>query len=107
MTLIPHTTIRRAFSAAAATTAALFAYGAVGVTISAQDAPAKSVWDSVYSADQAKRSQDKYAQVCSQCHQGDLSGSDQAPSLVGGEFLDRWNDQSVGDLADRIRLTMP
>ena len=45
--------------------------------------------------------------MCSQCHQADLSGSDQAPSLAGGEFLDRWNDQSVGDLADRIRLTMP
>ena len=52
------------------------------------------------------RGQAKYAQVCSQCHQSDLSGSDQAPSLAGGEFLDRWNDQSVGDLADRIRLTM-
>src|SRR6202140_2340255 len=70
-------------------------------------ASGKSVWDSVYSADQAKRGLDKYTQVCSSCHQGDLSGSDQAPSLAGGEFLDRWDGQSVGDLADRIRLTMP
>jgi cytochrome c len=70
-------------------------------------ASAKSVWDSVYSADQAQRGRDKYTQVCSPCHQGDLSGSDQAPSLAGGEFLDRWDGQSVGDLADRIRLTMP
>jgi mono/diheme cytochrome c family protein len=99
---------RRILSTAAATTAGLIAYGAVAVAISAQGAaPAKSVWDAVYSQDQAKRGQAKYAQVCSQCHQADLSGSDQAPSLAGGEFLDRWNDQSVGDLADRIRLTMP
>ena len=108
MTLFPHTTIRKALSAAAATTAGLIAYGAVAIAVSAQGAaPAKSVWDGVYSQDQAKRGQGKYAEVCSQCHQGDLSGSDQAPSLAGGEFLDRWNDQSVGDLADRIRLTMP
>ncbi|MEO8260451.1 MAG: c-type cytochrome [Acidobacteriota bacterium] len=100
--------IRIALSSAAATTAGLVAYGAVAVVLSAQGAaPAKSVWDGIYSADQAKRGQEKYAQVCSQCHQADLSGSDQAPSLAGGEFLDRWNDQSVGDLADRIRLTMP
>jgi mono/diheme cytochrome c family protein len=67
----------------------------------------KSVWDSVYSQDQAARGREKYTQVCSPCHQSDLSGSDQAPSLAGGEFLDRWDGQSVGDLADRIRLTMP
>ena len=107
MTLIPQNMIRRKLSTAA-TTAGLIAYGAVAVAISAQGAaPTKSVWDAVYSQDQATRGQAKYAQVCSQCHQADLSGSDQAPSLAGGEFLDRWNDQSVGDLADRIRLTMP
>jgi mono/diheme cytochrome c family protein len=93
---------------AAAVIAGLMAYGGVAVAMSAQaPADAKSVWDSVYSQEQATRGQAKYAQVCSACHQTDLSGSDQAPSLVGGEFLDRWNDQSVGDLADRIRLTMP
>ena len=42
----------------------------------------KSVWDGVYSRDQASRGQAKYAQVCSNCHQGDLSGSDQAPVLA-------------------------
>ena len=108
MTLIPQNVIRKTLSAAAATTAGLAAYGAIAVAISAQGAaPAKSVWDAVYSQEQAQRGQAKYAQVCTQCHQADLSGSDQAPSLAGGEFLDRWNDQSVGDLADRIRLTMP
>jgi mono/diheme cytochrome c family protein len=108
MTLIPHTTIRKTLSAAAATTAGLIACGAVAVVISAQGAaPGKSVWDAVYTQDQAMRGQAKYGEVCSKCHQADLSGSDQAPSLAGGEFLDRWNDQSVGDLADRIRLTMP
>ena len=66
-----------------------------------------SVWDGIYSTEQASRGQAKYAMVCSNCHQSDLTGSDQAPGLAGGDFLDRWNDQSVGDLADRIRTSMP
>jgi quinoprotein glucose dehydrogenase len=107
MTLILRTSIRKT-AALAAVAAGLVAYGAVAVALSAQTAtPARSVWDAVYSQDQAKRGQAAYTQACSACHQGDLSGNDQAPSLAGGEFLDRWNDQSVGDLADRIRLTMP
>jgi len=73
----------------------------------AQAATKTSVWDGVYSRDQAGRGQAKYMQVCSGCHQADLSGSDQAPALAGGEFLDRWEGQSVGDLADRIRTSMP
>jgi mono/diheme cytochrome c family protein len=93
---------------AAAMIAGALAYGSHTAAQPAQGAgTVKSVWDSVYSVDQAKRGRDKYTQVCSNCHQGDLSGSDQAPSLAGGEFLDRWDGQSVGDLADRIRLTMP
>ena len=73
----------------------------------AQAATKTSVWDGVYTRDQASRGQAKYTQVCSGCHQADLSGSDQAPALAGGEFLDRWEGQSVGDLADRIRTSMP
>jgi hypothetical protein len=30
-----------------------------------------------------------------------------APSLAGGEFVDRWTGQSVGALFERIRTTMP
>ena len=107
MTLIPQNRFRKTLTLAAMA-AGLMGYGAVAVALSAQSAtPGRSVWDAIYSQDQAKRGQAKYAQVCSACHQADLSGNDQAPSLAGGEFLDRWNDQSVGDLADRIRLTMP
>src|SRR5215813_12407545 len=68
---------------------------------------AKTVSDGVYSADQAKRGQAAYNQACSNCHQMDLSGSDQAPSLAGGDFLDRWDAQTVFDLVERVRTTMP
>ena len=68
---------------------------------------AKSASDGVFTKEQADRGRTKYTQVCSNCHQGDLSGSDQAPGLAGGDFLDRWDGQTVGDLADRIRTSMP
>src|SRR4051812_13334880 len=64
-------------------------------------------WGAGYNKEQASRGQTKYLAACSSCHQGDLSGSDQAPSLAGGDFIDRWDGQSVGDLADRIRTSMP
>jgi mono/diheme cytochrome c family protein len=78
-----------------------------GVTAVVSAQGAKTVAEGIFNADQAKRGQAKYTQACSACHQADLSGSDQAPALVGGDFLDRWDGQSVADLADRIRTSMP
>src|SRR5262245_13247817 len=84
------------------------ALGAAVAQPSSQDAPkAASVVDGVFSADQAKRGQATYTAACAACHQADLSGSDQAPGLAGGDFLDRWDGTSVGDLVDRIRTSMP
>jgi mono/diheme cytochrome c family protein len=77
-------------------------------TAPAQEAPSVvSLSDGIYTAAQAKRGGSTYGQACSNCHLADLSGSDQAPSLAGGDFLDRWDGQTVLDLVDRIRLSMP
>jgi mono/diheme cytochrome c family protein len=70
-------------------------------------AQAKSQWDGVYSAEQAKRGQTLYAEKCASCHGPDLTGGEMAPALVGGEFSANWNDLSVGDLFERIRISMP
>jgi quinoprotein glucose dehydrogenase len=67
----------------------------------------KSVWDGVYTAEQAKRGAAVYAASCSSCHGVAMTGEDEAPPLVGGEFLSNWNGLTVGDLFDRIRTTMP
>jgi mono/diheme cytochrome c family protein len=99
----PGITRTRMATAAAAAVLAAFSWQ----TGAAQTPKAATVWDGVFSKDQAARGQAKYAQVCSNCHQNDLTGSDQAPGLAGGDFLDRWEGQSVGDLADRIRTSMP
>jgi mono/diheme cytochrome c family protein len=67
----------------------------------------RSVWDGVYTEDQAKRGAAVYAKECAACHGADLNGGESAPPLVGGTFLSNWNTLTVGDLFERIRESMP
>lgn len=69
--------------------------------------PAKSVWDGVYSDEQAKRGNTVYRQWCSSCHGNEMEGGEMAPSLNGGGFMSNWNGLTVGDIFDRTRNTMP
>ncbi|MBZ5576801.1 MAG: cytochrome c [Acidobacteriia bacterium] len=67
----------------------------------------RSVWDGVYTRDQAKRGEALYSTECAACHGLTLNGGEMAPALTGGEFLSNWNGLTVGDLFDRIRRSMP
>jgi S-disulfanyl-L-cysteine oxidoreductase SoxD len=82
--------------------AAVVGLAAIGVSQSQ-----RSVWDGVFSADQAKRGQARYKELCASCHGETLEGGESSPPLAGGEFLSNWNTLSVGDLFDRTRSTMP
>ena len=66
----------------------------------------KSVWDGVYTEDQAARGLKVFADQCAKCHGPDMTGGD-APPLAGSEFASDWDDLSVGDLAERLRVSMP
>jgi mono/diheme cytochrome c family protein len=66
-----------------------------------------TVWDKVYTAEQAARGKEAYMADCSACHSEDLGGSGYAPALKGDEFAFTWNDKTVGDFFDRIRKLMP
>ncbi len=66
-----------------------------------------TIWDGVYTDDQAKRGQRVYEQECAQCHLDDLMGDGIAPALIGSSFFFRWSDLSVGDMYVAIRTTMP
>src|SRR5438309_11508266 len=78
--------------------------GLAGIGVSQSQ---RSVWDGVFTAEQAKRGQARYAEVCASCHGDTLAGGESAPPLAGGEFLSNWNTLTVGDLFDRTRSTMP
>lgn len=90
---------------------ALFALlGAFYGTAHAQEpvpAPSRSVWDGVYTEEQAKRGEPLYHKECAPCHGDALTGGESAPPLTGGAFLSNWNGLTLGDLFDRIRKTMP
>jgi len=67
----------------------------------------RSVWDGVYTEEQAKRGQPLYQQKCASCHGDKMTGGESAPPLTGGQFLSNWNGLTLDVLFERIRLTMP
>jgi mono/diheme cytochrome c family protein len=69
--------------------------------------PTKSVWDGVYSQAQAERGRGLYSQECASCHGSELTGGEMAPPLSGGEFMAGWDGLTVGDLFERVRISMP
>jgi mono/diheme cytochrome c family protein len=68
---------------------------------------AGSVWDGVYTEEQSKRGQALYAKECAACHGTELSGGEEAPPLSGGAFMSNWSGLTVGELFERVRLSMP
>jgi quinoprotein glucose dehydrogenase len=61
----------------------------------------------LYTAAQAARGRTLYSQQCAVCHGTNLEGIEMSPSLAGGDFMDRWRGQTLGDLSERVRTTMP
>ena len=89
------------------TAMAALALVVAGAAYSGTAAQERTVWDGVFTEDQAQRGMATYEQECSQCHLDDLLGDGIAPSLIGAPFHFRWSDLSVGALLVAIRTTMP
>ena len=77
----------------------------IGIAAIAQTS--KTVWDGVYTDDQAKRGEGVYAKECASCHGSELTGGEAAPPLTGDAFYANWNGLTLGDLFERIRVSMP
>jgi cytochrome c len=88
---------------------------ACGMFAAAAQPGVSTVWDGVYTPEQATRGERFYRQRCTKCHRNDLSGDgalqgqlgEIVPSLVGISFSSRWNDMTVGDMSLTIGRTMP
>jgi cytochrome c len=78
-----------------------------GVVARAQGNATRSVWLGVYTSEQAKRGEPLYSQSCSSCHGTSLEGGEMAPPLTGGPFNANWNGLTMGDLFERLRISMP
>jgi len=60
-----------------------------------------------FTAEQANAGRSVYQAKCAACHLSDLKGSNEAPPLAGGNFLNTWRNRTASDLFIRIHNTMP
>ena len=99
---MPETGVRKA-------AAGVFIGAAIAIAVAASGAAGQepiTVWDRVYTVEQADRGEKLYAEHCAQCHGDGLGGVEAAPALTGLTFYDKWEGETVEGLFDRIR-TMP
>lgn len=75
--------------------------------LAGQEKSPRTVWDGIYSEDQAVRGAADYREACARCHGARLEGRGQTPPLAGGDFTEDWDGMSVGDLFDKVQLSMP
>lgn len=67
----------------------------------------RTVWDGVYTEEQAERGGGQYTESCAGCHAPDLRGSTTSPSLVGMSFTFLWGERTLGELFGKIQQLMP
>ena len=61
-----------------------------------------------YSEAQAMRGETLYGEQCASCHGLELEGiPDLFPALIGDLFVETWKARSVGELFDKVIVTMP
>jgi S-disulfanyl-L-cysteine oxidoreductase SoxD len=66
----------------------------------------KTVWDGVYTAEQATRGKALLATACAACHAADLSGGN-GPALKGEVFLNHWMEGSLDALFAKVKSMPP
>jgi mono/diheme cytochrome c family protein len=60
-----------------------------------------------FTEEQSKRGMELYKAQCASCHGDDLKGNEIIPALTGDTFLGNWKGKTVGDLFEKINMTMP
>lgn len=67
---------------------------------------AASEGEAWFTAEQASRGEEAYAEACASCHGAQLEGG-AGPALTGEVFWDRWGGETVHTLFEVTRQTMP
>jgi mono/diheme cytochrome c family protein len=80
----------------------------IATTAFAWRAQERTVWDGVYTDEQATRGEALYSEHCVRCHGATLQGNGEgAKPLTDATFKSTWNGVPLGALFDRVRLSMP
>lgn len=97
----------KAMKIAVVALAGAWVFGVSHSRAGAQEQAARSVWDGIYTDEQAKRGEELYVKNCSSCHAENLQGDGFAAPLTGQAFMSNWDGLTVGDLFERARISMP
>lgn len=77
------------------------------------DVAGQTIWDAVYTEEQAARGKTPYSSACSICHGRRLDGASEdpdmrnSPPLARARFLDNWDGQTLAALFEYSMATMP
>jgi mono/diheme cytochrome c family protein len=66
-----------------------------------------TIWDGVFTTEQATRGGKIYADRCARCHGNGLQGAEAAPALTGPAFYGNWEGETLDALFERMRSSMP
>jgi mono/diheme cytochrome c family protein len=77
------------------------------VSLAGGQSAARTSNDAIFTADQARRGEGLYGERCASCHGQSLAGMEAAPALAGPGFNASWSGTPLGDLFERIRISMP
>ena len=78
---------------------------AAPVAAQSTDAQRTTVWQGVYTEEQASRGQSEYTTHCARCHRDDLGGYNNI--LKGARFMEKYRETSLHLLFDKTKTTMP
>jgi len=90
----------------------LFAAAMTGVALmatmgQAQPAQNKTVWDGVYTQQQAASGSASFASSCARCHAAEANGGEEGKNLAGKLFWDSFRESTVDNLLDYVSRNMP
>jgi mono/diheme cytochrome c family protein len=84
----------------------MLACAALGTELAAAPRQSKSVWDGVYTQQQADRGAATFASTCARCHAAAPNG-EEGRNLVGKAFWDSFRESTVDHLLDYVSRNMP
>jgi len=88
-------------------TAAVIGLTVIGGCFAALRAQERSIWDGVYTEEQAKRGAVLHDVECAGCHGPAGEGGGLAPATIGSAFTANYDGQTLNALFERNRTTMP
>ena len=91
--------------------AAAMTTGALVVNAAAQDKGYKTIWDGIYTTEQADRGRSVYLRGCMGCHGRNLDETpgegQQGIALKGDAFIDRWREDSLEFFFNYVKNHVP